>query len=355
MWGRIIATPLPFSSLQRSFDQTMLRNTAKVADSHVMSSNGLNIDDDSEGNNITREIYQILPSDNSDLGQVAKHHFETPGKYIRAKIALRSSKYFQICPEVSIKWALAVELMHNASLIHDDICDKTSMRRGRINVRAKFGNQIALIFGDWLIGKSFEQADLAASKSHTIELSSILSFALIKTSLGQSRDLSYQTYPVWNEYLNIASEKTSPLLMLPAEGILKIAQKNEFLEPLQVLFTLLSKCYQIANDMKNIMGTDGEMAALSDLKRKAPNAVVIMFKEDLNEKSQELFNKWIQESNNIDACYWQKRLKESQAFMRTSTVFKRMLEEVHQISASLPEELKQIMLPIMDDLKREEY
>ena len=245
--------------------------------------------------------------------------------------------------------------MHNASLIHDDICDKTSMRRGRINVRAKFGNQIALIFGDWLIGKSFEQADLAASKSHTIELSSILSFALIKTSLGQSRDLSYQTYPVWNEYLNIASEKTSPLLMLPAEGILKIAQKNEFLEPLQVLFTLLSKCYQIANDMKNIMGTDGEMAALSDLKRKAPNAVVIMFKEDLNEKSQELFNKWIQESNNIDACYWQKRLKESQAFMRTSTVFKRMLEEVHQISASLPEELKQIMLPIMDDLKREEY
>jgi geranylgeranyl pyrophosphate synthase len=333
----------------------MLRNFAKVAKSHHVTSHGLNIDGDSEGDNITREMYQILPSDNSDLGQVAKHHFATPGKYIRAKIALRSSKYFQICPEVSIKWALAVELMHNASLIHDDICDKTSIRRGRINVRAKFGEQVALIFGDWLIGKSFEQANLAASKSHTTELSSILSFALIKTSLGQSRDLSYQTYPVWNEYLDIASEKTSPLLMLPAEGVFKIAQKNEFLEPLQILLTLLSKCYQIANDMKNIMGTDGEMAALSDLKRKAPNAVIIMFKESLNEKSQELFSKWIRESNNNDACYWQKQLNESQAFMKTSAVFKKMIDEVHLISTSLPEELRQITIPIMDDLKKEEY
>ena len=143
--------------------------------------------------------------------------------------------------------------------------------------------------------------------------------------------------------------------MLPAEGVFKIAQKNEFLEPLQTLLTLLSKCYQIANDMKNIMGTDGEMAALSDLKRKAPNAVIIMFKESLNEKSQELFSKWIRESNNNDACYWQKQLNESQAFMKTSAVFKKMIDEVHLISTSLPEELRQITIPIMDDLKKEEY
>ena len=125
-------------------------------------------------NKLHNELNQLLPSRVTHLGKVGRYHFKTRGKFIRGKLALITGDAFKVDKKLSLLWALSVELLHNASLIHDDICDHDSIRRGNRNVSAKFGEEVALIFGDWLIGKSFELAGMiTAETKETLLLKSL--------------------------------------------------------------------------------------------------------------------------------------------------------------------------------------
>ena len=64
----------------------------------------------------------------------------------------------------ALHWAVAIEVLHNASLIHDDICDGDQLRRGRPAVWSKYGRDVALTLGDWLVALSFELAAEAAQR-----------------------------------------------------------------------------------------------------------------------------------------------------------------------------------------------
>ncbi|MDG1317095.1 MAG: polyprenyl synthetase family protein, partial [Paracoccaceae bacterium] len=64
-----------------------------------------------------------LPKPDTSLAEAARHHFAKPGKMLRAKMALRAAKILKIDAAAALHWAVAIEVLHNASLIHDDICD----------------------------------------------------------------------------------------------------------------------------------------------------------------------------------------------------------------------------------------
>ena len=74
----------------------------------------------------------------------------------------------------ALYWAASIEVMHNASLVHDDISDGDTTSRDRPSIWAAFGRDIALALGDWLIGLSFELAGKAAVKGQAPELVSVL-------------------------------------------------------------------------------------------------------------------------------------------------------------------------------------
>ena len=84
---------------------------------------------------------------------------------LRAKMAMHGADALQVNQTAAIRWAAAVEVLHNASLMHDDICDGDKQRRGNQAVWAKFGRNVALTLGDWLIALSFEFAAEAAEIS----------------------------------------------------------------------------------------------------------------------------------------------------------------------------------------------
>ena len=104
-------------------------------------------------------FYKVeMPNSKSRLTEAALYHFKNPGKSFRAQLALSSGSALGLDAYDNLHWAAACELLHNASLIHDDISDSSSHRRGQESIHQHFGSDMALCLGDWMIAKAFELA-----------------------------------------------------------------------------------------------------------------------------------------------------------------------------------------------------
>ncbi len=126
-----------------------------------------------------------MPVPGQTLADAATHHFAAPGKMLRAKMALRAADLLKVDRPAALHWAAAIEVL-NASLIHDDICDGDQLRRGRPAVWSKFGRDVALTLGDWLIALSFELAAEAAQRAQTPMLLKILATHMKTTTVGEA-------------------------------------------------------------------------------------------------------------------------------------------------------------------------
>lgn len=299
---------------------------------------------------ITDFIANRLPPASHPLGAAARHHFMVPGKQIRARMALAASDSFDVPRIAALQWAAAVEVLHNASLVHDDICDGDTVRRGHESVWSRFGRDMALALGDWLIALSFELAAEAAHTGRTPLLISILSRSMSETTSGQALEFGTASYPDWSAYMNISTGKTAPLLIAPAEGIAHLAGRQDVLQPLVSFFTAAGACYQIANDMLNIAGTDGANSPASDLIRRTPNAVIVMFRTTLKRNKAAEFDKWLASSDTSGAATWQKRLARSLAMQMTASSLLKMMEQAEASSAQFPHDCRDVIAPIQSQL-----
>ncbi|MBI4236506.1 MAG: polyprenyl synthetase family protein [Chloroflexi bacterium] len=90
------------------------------------------------------------------LGQLLRHILGSGGKRARPAITLLVGKLYRYDPALHIPMAVAVELLHTASLVHDDTVDKASLRRGRETVNALWGDEAAVLLGDYLFASSAE-------------------------------------------------------------------------------------------------------------------------------------------------------------------------------------------------------
>ena len=97
---------------------------------------------------------QSLNSNCELLNSVVDSYLQSKGKQIRPIIVILSAKFFgTVTPEV-IFGAAAIELLHNASLIHDDVIDETKMRRGKATINSIWDNHIAVLAGDFFVSNS---------------------------------------------------------------------------------------------------------------------------------------------------------------------------------------------------------
>ena len=96
---------------------------------------------------------KILVSENPILSAVYKHILSVKGKQLRPILLLLSAKICGTPNERSIYSAVVLELLHTVSLIHDDVVDETLQRRGKKSLNAQFGNQVAVLSGDYLLSR----------------------------------------------------------------------------------------------------------------------------------------------------------------------------------------------------------
>ena len=291
-----------------------------------------------------------LPATDHPLSEAATHHFTQPGKLLRAKMALRASVLLNIELSAAMPWAAAIEILHNASLIHDDICDGDTLRRGRPSVWYKYGRDTALMLGDWLIALSFQLAAEAAQYSHTPILVQILASQMKLTTVGEARGLDVQGTIDWGGYVDLAADKTAPLLTAPLRGIMAMAQvigkDDDSSETVDAYFRCLGSAYQIANDILNFQGNDGAETQASDLGRRAPNAVTLIFRHLLETPEQGQFDKWYRSGCNSELKCWQDKIIGSRAMHTASRRMHDIFNEGGRLAEEFPLGLDEVIYPL---------
>jgi geranylgeranyl pyrophosphate synthase len=160
---------------------------------------------------VDAELDRLLTLNPSQVTEAARYHFSAGGARTRARLGLAAAAALGLSPQASLVCALAPELLHNASLIHDDLQDGDTMRRNTSAVWSKYGKDVAISAGDLLISAAYvtvakhPQPALALSAMHD---------AVSMTIYGQSQDCRTD-HPTQKDYEIIAANKSGPLIALP--------------------------------------------------------------------------------------------------------------------------------------------
>ncbi len=291
-------------------------------------------------------IRHRLPTNETILSQAAQYHFAKPGKMLRGKMAINSANFLKVNDTAALHWAAAIEILHNASLIHDDICDNDLLRRGQQSIWSKYGKKLALALGDWLIAIAFELAAEAGQRAQTPLLVKILAQNMATTTAGEASEFSVDTALEWDQYLQIACDKTAPLLTAPFEGVAAMALHVDASLSIGKYFRDLGAAYQIANDMMNFRALDGALDGGSDLARRAPNAVVVTYREGLRTEKLMVFDNWYSSRSEVGFQSWRSDVLSSEAMLQTALRMQDNLSHASHLASKMPSALSEAVLPV---------
>ena len=290
-----------------------------------------------------------LPQDNCSLTVAAKYHFKNPGKSFRAQLALSCGMTLQLEHIDNLNWAAACELLHNASLIHDDISDASTHRRGQQSINHFFGSDMALCLGDWMVAKAFE----LAARNPTVggQLTALLAQAMQETCSGQIADISQRQCADLDEWQRIAKGKTAPLLVIKgaaiAAGLINQQQNNHWLGHLDDLVGLCGLAYQGYNDIDDIIPSSHRS---SDLDGRKPNLVVSLFaKQGLG---REDFQRWYASENNDRLSHWQQRIASSVVISQANELVDQWLIQAEELVLALPSSLQSVTADLVSSVKK---
>lgn len=202
---------------------------------------------------VEEQLVQLLEKRGGVLKGPAEMMFRSGGKRLRPALVLLSCRLFGPQPESAIAIAAAVEMVHGASLIHDDVIDNTDVRRGQPTMNALTGNRIAVLLGDLLLC----QALLAVAELDRVNLVQVVSQAVADMTAGQILELRYQGNVDTNvdQYLRMIEGKTAALMEAGCRlGALINQASPEQVEACGDFGRNLGMAFQISDDVLDIWG-----------------------------------------------------------------------------------------------------
>ena len=151
------------------------------------------------------------------LYEAIRHHLRTGGKRMRPRLALLTGRMIHgHMPDGLIRFAAVTELVHAASLVHDDTLDDAGTRRGITTVSAQWGNHVAVLVGDYL----FAQAALLTAGLNNVRLMALLATAIQALVQGELRQISaaYRIEASAGNYQARIAAKSASLLCSPPKA-----------------------------------------------------------------------------------------------------------------------------------------
>lgn len=199
----------------------------------------------------------------------AAYHLSTGGQRVRAKMALHAGLAIGLSTTNAVTIAATVELLHNASLVHDDIQDRDEVRRGQQAVWVRFGVNTAICAGDLLLSAAY--ATLCnLEDSRALANMILLVHERVATAIdGQSADLAAGASTLSDDvtalvrYQQIAMAKSGALLSLPIELVLLAAGQQVYLPHAWRAAEAFAVGYQIVDDLHDFRSNVSNCAAVS--------------------------------------------------------------------------------------------
>jgi octaprenyl-diphosphate synthase len=191
---------------------------------------------------------EVLITNNPLLSNIINYILEGSGKQLRPLLVLLSAKLCGNVTSATYNGALSLELLHNASLIHDDVVDDTYERRGRSSINARWSNKIAVLSGDYLLSNSL----INATRTNNMQILTAISQIGMELSDGELLQLTntQQSKITEEDYFKIIRKKTAMLFATCAlVGGLSVGADDEKLKHLLNFGEYMGICFQIKDDI----------------------------------------------------------------------------------------------------------
>lgn len=189
-----------------------------------------------------------LATPNEVMNRVVTTYLRTKGKQIRPILVILSAKMLGEVNQEVLHAGAALEMLHNASLIHDDVVDETTLRRGQPTINSRWGNQIAVLVGDFFVSNALA----AGIKTDSIACVSAISDLGKELSLGEVDQITNARRHVFSEecYLDMIGKKTASLFLNCVKmGTDAAGVPAEEARPLVEYARILGLCFQIKDDI----------------------------------------------------------------------------------------------------------
>ncbi len=213
---------------------------------------------------------QTLKADTEPMDSIMRYALETKGKRLRPILVLLGAKMFGEVNELTLRAATFAEMVHTATLIHDDVVDDDDRRRGHASVKARFGNLSAVLAGDYLLAKAMLLlANDTAILNEMLRTTAAMSEGeLMQGSVGLSYhdsrcDATQQRLPrcdsPTDQYLDIITRKTAMLMQsCCAAGALSVDATQEQIQQISDFGLNFGILFQLRDDLLD--GENTEMA-----------------------------------------------------------------------------------------------
>ena len=190
----------------------------------------------------------------SDASNAIDYHLRSGGQRIRARLAIHAGLRLQLDVSDIVTLAVCAELLHNASLIHDDLQDQDVLRHGIPTVWSAFGANTAICAGDLMLAAAYGRLALIGNQKY---LPDLLTLTLARTGTaihGQCMDLARPAHQqqTIELYEQVAMAKSGALLSLPTELVMIVAGYGQFLAAARRAAESFAVGYQIIDDMDDI-------------------------------------------------------------------------------------------------------
>ena len=199
-----------------------------------------------------------IDRDPPEVGAPMAELFAAGGKRIRPALVLLAAKCGRYDLERLRPAAMAVELTHAATLVHDDVIDRSTTRRGRPTVAATLGDEPAIVIGDFYFARAYEHA----ARTGVPEVVDILARAVMAICAGEVRQqaIRYRYSTDQAEYMRRIEAKTATLLAACCDiGALLGGVAGDKRDALRAYGRELGLAFQIADDVLDYTATEGEV------------------------------------------------------------------------------------------------
>lgn len=207
---------------------------------------------------IEKELYRSIEGDDPQLTETSLHLLKAGGKRLRPVFVLMGGKFGNYDIDKLKYIAVPLELIHSASLVHDDVIDDAETRRGKPTVKSKWDNRIAMYTGDYIYGKAL----LLTTNLDNPEIHRILSKAMIEMSIGEMEQIRdfFNTEQDVRRYLLRIRRKTSLLIAISCQlGAMASDADRSIASSMYRFGYNVGMAFQIQDDLLDLCGTEKQI------------------------------------------------------------------------------------------------
>ena len=247
---------------------------------------------------VDRGIGQRLSSDVALINQISHYIVNAGGKRIRPRLVLMFSEALGFAGTERFELAAAVEFIHTATLLHDDVVDESSLRRGRQTANAMFGNAASVLVGDFLYSRAFQMM-VSVNRMHVLEVLADATNVIAEGEVMQLMNMHDPDLSV-EDYLRVIRYKTAKLFEASARLGAVLADAGHAVEEACADYgRSLGTAFQLVDDLLDYEGDALSMGKTvgDDLREGKPTLPLLLAMARCSDEDRQLMRHAIEHGN----------------------------------------------------------